>query len=78
MNQQLRRKLDHITDTLWAGGVTNPVTFATTLKPNASNANVMDIQSSAMINRSDFGMRKGIGGVGEKVNIQLTGQWKAK
>ena len=59
-------------------GVTNPVTFATTLKPNASNANVMDIQSSPMINRSDFGMRKGIGGVGEKVNIQLTGQWKAK
>ncbi len=27
MNQQLRRKLDHITDTLWAGGVTNPVTY---------------------------------------------------
>lgn len=27
MNQELRRKLDHITDTLWAGGVTNPVTY---------------------------------------------------
>jgi type I restriction enzyme M protein len=27
MNQKLRRKLDHITDTLWAGGVTNPVTY---------------------------------------------------
>lgn len=27
MNQQLRRKLDKITDTLWAGGVTNPVTY---------------------------------------------------
>lgn len=27
MNQPLRRKLDHITDTLWAGGVTNPVTY---------------------------------------------------
>src|SRR6266704_1116612 len=27
MNQQLRRKLDHITNTLWAGGVTNPVTY---------------------------------------------------
>lgn len=27
MNQQLRRKLDHITDILWAGGVTNPVTY---------------------------------------------------
>ncbi len=27
MNQDLRRKLDRITDTLWAGGVTNPVTY---------------------------------------------------
>ena len=27
MNQTLRRKLDHITDVLWAGGVTNPVTY---------------------------------------------------
>lgn len=27
MNQDIRRKLDHITDVLWAGGVTNPVTY---------------------------------------------------
>ena len=27
MNQNLRRKLNRITDTLWAGGVTNPVTY---------------------------------------------------
>ena len=27
MNQDLRRKLDHLTDVLWAGGVTNPVTY---------------------------------------------------
>ncbi|WP_318557189.1 class I SAM-dependent DNA methyltransferase [Geobacter anodireducens] len=27
MNQDLRRKLDRITDRLWAGGVTNPVTY---------------------------------------------------
>jgi type I restriction enzyme M protein len=27
LNQELRRKLDHITDVLWAGGVTNPVTY---------------------------------------------------
>jgi type I restriction enzyme M protein len=27
VNQQLRRKLDHITNILWAGGVTNPVTY---------------------------------------------------
>ena len=27
MDQEIRRKLKHITDTLWAGGVTNPVTY---------------------------------------------------
>lgn len=27
MNQDMRRKLDRITDILWAGGVTNPVTY---------------------------------------------------
>jgi type I restriction enzyme M protein len=27
MNQEIRKKLDHITDILWAGGVTNPVTY---------------------------------------------------
>jgi len=27
LNQELRRKLDRITDILWAGGVTNPVTY---------------------------------------------------
>jgi type I restriction enzyme M protein len=27
LNQDLRRKLDRITDILWAGGVTNPVTY---------------------------------------------------
>lgn len=27
MNQDLRKKLDRITDVLWAGGVTNPVTY---------------------------------------------------
>ena len=27
MNQEIRRKLSHITDILWAGGVTNPVTY---------------------------------------------------
>lgn len=27
MNAAIRRRLDHITDTLWAGGVTNPVTY---------------------------------------------------
>src|SRR5205809_1814695 len=27
MNQDIRRKIDRITDILWAGGVTNPVTY---------------------------------------------------
>ena len=54
-------------------GVTKPVTFATTFKPSASNVNLLEVQSSAVINRSDFGMRRGIGGVGEKVNLQLSG-----
>src|ERR1017187_3299210 len=27
MNQDLRRKLDRITNILWAGGVTNPITY---------------------------------------------------
>jgi len=27
MNQTIRQKLDHITDILWGGGVTNPVTY---------------------------------------------------
>ena len=27
MDHGLRRKLDRITDILWAGGVTNPVTY---------------------------------------------------
>jgi type I restriction enzyme M protein len=27
VNQEIRRKLDRITDILWAGGVTNPVTY---------------------------------------------------
>jgi polyisoprenoid-binding protein YceI len=55
-------------------GVTKPVTFVTTFKPNLSNVNLLDVQASAVINRSDFGMKKGIGGVGEKVNLQLSGQ----
>ncbi len=30
------------------------------------------------INRSDFGMKKAYGGVGEKVNIRLKGQLQSK
>ncbi|MEQ1110607.1 YceI family protein [Acinetobacter johnsonii] len=68
----------NIAGNLTLRGITKPVSFSTTLKPSASNANLLDVQSSAVINRSDFGMKKAIGGVGEKVNIQLSGQWKVQ
>jgi len=55
-------------------GVTKPVIFETTFKPSMSNANLLDVQASAVINRSDFGMKKGIAGVGDKVNLHLSGQ----
>ena len=68
----------NIVGNLTLRGITKPVSFSTTLKPSASNVNLLDVQSSAVINRSDFGMKKTIGGVGEKVNIQLSGQWKVQ
>lgn len=55
-------------------GVTKPVIFETTFKPSMSNANLLDVQASAVINRRDFGMKKGIAGVGDKVNLHLSGQ----
>ena len=68
----------NIVGNLTLRGITKPVSFRTTLKPSANNANLLDVQSSAVINRSDFGMKKAIGGVGEKVNLQLSGQWKVQ
>lgn len=68
----------NIVGNLTLRGITKPVTFSTTLKPSANHPNLLDAQSSAMINRSDFGMKKAIGGVGEKVSIQLSGQWKVQ
>ena len=59
-------------------GITKPVVFSTLLKPNSSNAKLMDVEASTVINRSDFGMKKAFAGVGEKVDIQLSGQWKAQ
>lgn len=56
--------------------VTRPVKFDTTLTPNPSNPKLLDVESSTLINRTDFGMKKAIGGIGEKVNIQLKGQWQ--
>ena len=50
--------------------------FDTTLTPTAKNAKLLDVHATTTINRSDFGMRKALGGVGEQVTIQLKGQWK--
>ena len=68
----------NIVGNLTLRGITKSVSFSTTLKPSANNTNLLDVQSSAVINRSDFGMKKAIAGVGEKVNIQLSGQWKVQ
>ena len=57
-------------------GVTRPVVFNTTLTPSKSNPNLLDVKSTTVINRSDFGMKKATAGVGEKVNIHLIGQWQ--
>lgn len=57
-------------------GVTRPVVFDTILTPN-NNPNLLDVKSTTVINRSDFGMKKASTGVGEKVSIHLIGQWKA-
>lgn len=58
--------------------VTKSVIFDATIKPNTSNPKLLDFNSSTTINRSDFGMKKAVGGVGEKVNIQVNGQWKTQ
>lgn len=58
-------------------GVTRPVVFDTILTPNNNNPNLLDVKSTTVINRSDFGMKKASTGVGEKVSIHLIGQWKA-
>ena len=68
----------NIVGNLTLRGTTKPVSFSTTLKPSTNNTNLLDVQSSAVINRSDFGMKKAIAGVGEKVNIQLSGLWKVQ
>ncbi|WP_445117040.1 YceI family protein [Acinetobacter sp. WZC-1] len=59
-------------------GVTRPVKFNTTLKPDPANPELISTEGSTVINRSDFGMKKATGGVGEKVNLQVSGQWKLK
>ncbi|WP_227548542.1 YceI family protein [Acinetobacter sp. ANC 4173] len=57
-------------------GVTRPILFNARLVPNLNNPDVLDVEAYTIIHRSDFGMKKALGGIGEKVNIQVIGQWK--
>ena len=59
-------------------GITRPVILDAFLKPNTTNPQLMDVESKAVVNRSDFGMKKAFGGIGEKVMIEVSGQWQAK
>lgn len=59
-------------------GITQPVTLDTYLKPNTANPQLLDVESKAVVNRSDFGMKKAFGGIGEKVNIEVDGQWETR
>ena len=57
-------------------GVTRPITFDAKLTPHFEHPDLLNVEAHTIIRRSDFGMKKAIGGIGEKVNIQVIGQWK--
>ena len=59
-------------------GITKPVTLDTFLKPNTTNPLVLDVEARTVVKRRDFGMRKAFAGIGEKVMIELAGQWQAQ
>lgn len=59
-------------------GVTKPVLFHTTLKPDPSSSKILDVFASTIIERSDFGMQPAAAGIGERVNIHISGQWILK
>ena len=59
-------------------GITKPVILDTFLKPNTTNPQLIDVEAKAVVNRSDFGMKKAFGGIGEKVRIEVSGQWQIK
>ena len=58
-------------------GVTKSVTLNTVLKPNLLNPDLLDVESKATVKGSDFGMKQLFGGIGNNVNIHLSGQWQA-
>lgn len=67
-----------ITGDLSLRGVTRRVVLDTILKPSISQPQRLDVDATTVITRSDFGMKKAFGGIGEKVNIVVSGQWQLK
>ncbi len=59
-------------------GITRPVILDTSLELNPSDPQLMKVEATTMVKRSDFGMKKAFGGIGEKVNIEVSGQWQRK
>ena len=57
-------------------GITQPVVLDTLLKPNTTHPQLMDVEARTVVKRSDFGMKKAFAGIGEKVNIEVHGQWQ--
>lgn len=74
--QQLNTQRYSVKGNLTIRGVTQPVVFDTQLIPNVSNVKLLDVHAKTVIDRTSFGMKKSLGGVGEKVNIEVKGQWK--
>lgn len=66
-----------IKGTLTLRGVTKSITLDTFLKPNPLNPDLLDVESKTTIKGSDFGMKQLFGGIGNNVDIQLSGQWQA-
>ena len=57
-------------------GVSKMVTLDTLLKPNTINPRLLDVESQTVVQRSDFGMKRALGGIGENEHIRLSGQWQ--
>ena len=59
-------------------GITQPVILDASLEVNPFDPQLMNVEAKTMVKRSDFGMKKAFGGIGEKVNIDVSGQWQRK
>ena len=57
-------------------GVTRTVRFDAVIRPDSHSPQRLWVNAQTKIARSDFGMRKAVGQVGEHVDIYLKGDWK--